>query len=376
MNFYDTPLIVFRVDASIEIGNGHVVRCLTLANELRERGAQSIFIYRSQLGDPCRLIETYRFRALKLEEIDTYDLLGSSPVTSVELLWSDSKQELDATQTITALKKLNKEIAFVIVDNYALGAKWEQLITSYCPRVLAVDDLANRRHHCCMLIDQNYYVDLERRYENLVPTNCKLFLGPKYAMLRPEFRLVKAVIRERKGPIHKILVAFGSNDPSGETIKTLLALRELNLTNLAVDVVVGALNPRRVEVKELCASIANCKYHEQIDYMACLILKADLAIGAGGATALERCALGLPSLTLVIADNQLQTTIDTASAGAAIYLGRSNEIAVDDIADAVKLAIKNPARNHEISKRALRLVPSTDGAQQLATALLTTIKSA
>lgn len=362
-------VIVFRTDASIEIGNGHVVRCLTLANELRECGLRSVFVCGTQAGDSSRLIEGKGFRVLKLAPAHVNHRDAGSHNVAIESQWQDRDQERDAAQTIAAINNLSEHVTWTVVDHYGLGTKWERMVTPHCAGMLVIDDLANRQHQCAILLDQNYYTGLERRYEGLVPRSCRLFLGPCYALLRPEFRAAKSAMRERDGTVRKILISFGSNDPSGETIKALFALRALNLCEVAVDVVVGASNPRRDDVKNLCSTIASCNYHEQIDYMARLILEADLALGAGGATTWERCALGLPSLTIVIADNQLQTTLDTAAAGAIVFLGRSRDLNAGDIAAAVNAAMANPERNRELSRSAICLVPTSDGARRLAQAL-------
>jgi UDP-2,4-diacetamido-2,4,6-trideoxy-beta-L-altropyranose hydrolase len=188
-------------------------------------------------------------------------------------------------------------------------------------------------------------------------------------LLRPEFAAAKSQLRERDGTVRRILVTFGANDPGGETFKALAALRSLELTEVAVDVVAGAGNPRRDELRQTCDALPGCSYHEGIDYMARLIGDADLALGAGGATTWERCVLGLPSLTVVIAPNQLETTVDTAHAGAIRFLGRSDDVTAADIRSAVAAAIADPAGNRELSARAMALVPTVDGAARLADTL-------
>jgi len=367
----NSNMIVFRTDSSTEIGGGHISRCLTLANELRERGLHSVFACRMQTGDSSRLIEANGFAVLKLAAADVSDARAGVKNVNVESQWPEYEQERDAEQTIAAIDGLNGDATWIVADHYGLGTKWEQMIAPRCGAVLVIDDLANRRHQCDMLLDQNYYANFKRRYESLVPRNCRLFLGPRYVLLRPEFRSAKAAMRERDGTVRRILVSFGSSDPDGETIKALFALRMLKLQGITVDVVTGASNPRRDDLRNLCGEISGCNYHEQIDYMARLVSDADLALGAGGATTWERCVLGLPSLTIVTADNQLQTTLDTATAGAIVYLGRSRDLDADDIADAVNTAMTNPERNREMSRRASSLVPAVDGAQQLAHALST-----
>jgi UDP-2,4-diacetamido-2,4,6-trideoxy-beta-L-altropyranose hydrolase len=256
-----------------------------------------------------------------------------------------------------------------VVDHYGLDASWELRVAPHTQRILVIDDLANRRHECDALLDQNYYAGLERRYDGLVPRDCRLHLGPAHVLLRREFRVERAAMRERDGVVRRILVAFGSSDESGETIKALAALRSLRRIGVAIDVVAGATNPRRDDVRSLCAALENCTYHEQVDYIARLIGAADLGLGAGGSAMWERCVLGLPSLTAVTAANQLHTAVATSAAGAIVLLGEANAVTADAIAEAVVNAIDHPSTNREITKCALNLVPSAGGADRLAAAM-------
>ena len=352
-------MIVFRADASTTIGYGHVARSLTLASAVLECGVPGTFVCRDLPGNASALIRARGFDVVQLDRTET--------AASVESAMADEAQALDARETLAAVENLG-DVQAVVVDHYGLGAAWERALAPRARRVMAIDDLASRPHACDILLDQNYYAGLEHRYDGLVPAQCRLFLGPEYALLRREFAEAKAHMRPRDGSVRRILVAFGS-DANGETVKALSALHGLDLPGITVDIVAGSANPRRVEIRRLCESLAGCRYHEDIDYMARLILEADLALGAGGATTWERCALGLPTLTIVIAPNQLETTVDSAKAGAIVYLGRSEDLAVEDIRLALRDAVSNPARNRELSRRAMSLAPAVDGAARVAEAL-------
>ena len=354
-------MIVFRADASIRIGAGHVARCLSLARALRERGLQSAFVCRAGHGEPSAFIASQGFDLRRIASI-------AAPAET-EAVLPASEQAADAAETVAAMKDLAGDVSWIVADHYGLSAHWEKIVAEHAASVMVIDDLANRPHACDLLLDQNHYADAERRYEGLVPPGCRLFLGPRHVLLRPEFTEAKARLRERDGTVRRILVAFGGSDESGQTIKTLNALRGLDLADIAIDVVAGASNPRRDALRALCASIPRCTYHEQVDYMARLIADADLSIGAGGAMTWERCALGLPTLSVVTAPNQLRTTVDTAAVGATLFLGESHALDTERIAAAVAAVIANPARNREISVSALDLVPMVDGASRMAQAL-------
>jgi UDP-2,4-diacetamido-2,4,6-trideoxy-beta-L-altropyranose hydrolase len=348
--------VVFRADASTRIGSGHIARCLTFAVALRERGMRCVFVCRAGPGEPSGFIASRGFEVRTLDE--------TPAAARVEALLTDREQAADAAQTLAAVEPGGASGWFV-VDHYGLGTVWEEAAAARGAKVMVIDDLANRRHTCDLLLDQNYYAR-QGRYDALVPPHCKLYLGPRHVLLRPEFSEAKACMRPRDGTVKRILIAFGGSDESGETMKALHGVRA---SGLAIDVVSGASNPHREALRALCADIPGCVYHEQVDYMARLIAQADLALGAGGAMTWERCALGVPALTVVTAPNQRQTTVDTAALGAAIFLGEATALDSAAIGAAVAAAVADPARNRAISERAFELVPAADGAAYMAHAM-------
>jgi UDP-2,4-diacetamido-2,4,6-trideoxy-beta-L-altropyranose hydrolase len=221
---------------------------------------------------------------------------------------------------------------------------------------MVIDDLANRPHECDLLLDQNYYRDLDSRYQGLVPEQCVTLLGPEYVLLRPEFTQARARLRARDGTVRRILVFFGGSDPTNETEKVMEALSLLGRPDIEVDVVVGLANPKRDAIQALCGALPNVSFHCQVSNMAELILNADLGVGAGGAAMWERCYLGLPTITVVFAANQARTTEDVATTGAIEYLGWSGRLSPADYAHALGESIGNPARTRQIGELALRVV--------------------
>lgn len=218
-----------------------------------------------------------------------------------------------------------------MVDSYALDHKWEKFLRPHVNKIMVIDDLANRAHDCDLLLDQNYYRDIEHRYDGLLPLTCRKLLGPEYALLRPEFHQAKKNLRKRDGKIRRILVFFGGSDPSNETKKALQAIKLLNRPEIAVDVVVGAGNPHREEIKQICSEMPNTTYYCQVENMAELMAAADLAIGAGGVTTWERLYLELPTIAIAVAENQVETLEALGEAEMVWYLGIWSEVVVDDI---------------------------------------------
>lgn len=306
--------VAIRADASVEVGTGHVMRCLALADALREMGAEVVFVCRDLAGNLCDLIEARRFMVCRLARSD-----GNDPD------W-----RLDAEQSGASLIRLWPKTDWMIVDHYRLDGRWETLARSFSEKVMAIDDLADRPHDCDLLLDQNYCRGMDSRYSGLVPSQCRLLLGPRYALLRSEFSRARARMKQRDGALKRILVFFGGSDPGNETAKALAGIRQFSRPEVAVDVVVGSSNPHREEVRRLCDTLPNATYHCQVDNMAEMMASADLAIGGGGTTTWERCSLGLPALVAILADNQAELVQAVAEYGAIVNLGWADRLAPAD----------------------------------------------
>lgn len=333
--------ILVRADASVEIGSGHLMRCLTLADQLRSEGAEVAFICRDLPGGMFDLLHTrgYRYARLPMAEADCVS------------------QQSDARETLEAAVQLFPDgVDWLVVDHYQLDAAWECMLRHYVRKLMVIDDLANRTHDCDLLLDQNYYRDMERRYQGLVPGGCVTLLGPGYVLLRPEFQEARLRLGTRDGSIRRILIFFGGSDPTNRTKCVLEGLLLLNRSDIQIDVVVGTANPNRYAIQELCGHMPNVFYHCQVSNMAELIANADLGIGAGGAAMWERCYLGLPTVTVVLADNQEKTSESVAALGAIEYLGWSDDLTAKDYAISVEHLLSHPQRVREISHAALSVV--------------------
>lgn len=326
--------VAFRVDASSQIGSGHVMRCLTLANQLKEVGATCTFISRELKGNLIRFVKSQGFEVLSLNE-------------------SKVEQEMDAHETMQVLD----EPDLLVVDHYRIDVAWENMLKPHVKKLMVIDDLANRKHECDLLLDQNYYFNIDSRYKDLVPDSCRLLLGPCYVLLRDEFLKLTEQIRKRDGTIQNILVFYGGSDPTNETEKVLKAITKLPLNRkLKVNVIVGSSNPHKTEIERLCSQQSSFSYYEQVTNMAELMNEADLAIGAGGTTTWERCFVGLPSIVTVIADNQLEVTQAVSSTNAILNLGESSQVTIDGIQQQITDLLDDPGKVMEIGKAALSLV--------------------
>ncbi len=290
-----------RTDSSTKIGSGHLMRCLTLAEELREKNQQVVFVCRELEGNLIHLIKQKGFEVFSLP-FPSGDFEADPSVPHSK--WLETSWQNDLEQTKEALKIFG-EFDWLVVDHYALDCKWEAEIRDLTRKIMVIDDLADRKHDCDLLLDQNLYENMEVRYQGLVPDKCKLLLGPQYVLLRKEFKEARKNLRKRDGSIKRILIFFGGVDPTNETEKALKAIDELNKPEIVIDVVVGASNPNKQQIEKLCSERPNTNFYCQVQNMAELMNEADLAIGAGGTTTWERCYLGLPSIVVPIADNQV-----------------------------------------------------------------------
>ena len=348
--------VLIRTDASVEIGSGHLMRCLTLADQLRDEGAEVAFVCRDLPGAMFDLLHTRSYRFAKLSWVEEDNAL----------------QNIDAQETIKAAGRLFPDgIEWLVVDHYELDVEWERMLRPHVCKLMVIDDLANRSHDCDLLLDQNYYRDLDQRYQGLVPEQCVTLLGPAYVLLRPEFADARQRLRVRNGTVRRILVFFGGSDSTNQTRKALDALKLISRPEIAVDIVVGASNPYRDEIQSLSQEMPNVQYHCQVSNMAELIEAADIAIGAGGATTWERCSLGLPTLTVVFADNQLQTTLDLERLGAIIFLGWANKITTSDLVCAIESLIENPGLLSDLSERACFVLRAWQGTGAITAAMRT-----
>lgn len=330
--------VAFRVDSSLEIGSGHLMRCLSLASRLKEH-AEIVFVARDLVGNLNFLIKEYgeliELPQAKLDE----NLSGYEQ-------WLTVKPEIDAQETKEALMHLS--IDCLIIDHYAIDETWEKVIRPYINKIMVIDDLANRRHDCDLLLDQGAYKNPYARYRNLVPPECRLFMGLDHLLLRREFYIEKARVKERKGQVKDILVFFGGSDKTNETMKALRALRKIGRNDIAAHVVVGASNPNKSEVERFCRESGNMRYNCQISHMAELMNRSDLAIGGGGMTIWERCYLELPSLVVYMAENQ---RVKWDMEKPFIELGWHEDVGENEIIFAVNQLLRHPELAAEMVQR-------------------------
>lgn len=296
------------------MGTGHLRRCLTLADALRARGVRSTFVMRRH----DNFLEAMTLGEHSLAMLPPGVPAGDRGGSHAE--WLGAGWEDDAEQTLAAL---GGEVDLLVVDHYALDARWEHRLRPQVGRLLVIDDLADRQHACDLLLDATPRDPGD--YAALVAPETELLVGPRYALLRPEFAARRELGRQRK-QIERILVSFGGSDPADFTGRTLRVLAGVPHPP-HVDVVLTRGAPHLDAVRTLAVNLPGCRLHVDTEQMADLMEAADLAIGAGGTTSWERLCLGLPAIVTPIADNQLGVVEALRAYGAAIEVpaGRDYE---------------------------------------------------
>lgn len=354
--------IVFRTDASPQIGTGHVFRCLALAAALKRLGAQVEFVCRAE---PRSLPDALVAQDILIRSLPP-SRIPASPDGSSSRHWLGASTGEDATATLESIAA-GERPAWLVVDHYALDAQWESLLRGAVDRLAVIDDLGNRLHDCDLLIDQNFGAET-KGYQALVPVGCRLLLGPAYALLREEFPRLRGERRERNGDLSRLLVFFGGSDVEGHSLTALEALRGLVDLGLTTDIVVGKYNPHLPRLEALCATLPATTLHVQTTRMAALMAEADLMLCAGGITTWERCCLGLPGLTVCTAENQIHPATSMAEAGLSVHLGWAADVSAETLRHALRTLAASPWLLRAIGRNSAALVDGR-GAERIAKAM-------
>lgn len=318
--------VAFRVDASLQIGSGHVMRCLTLADVLRERGARCHFICREH---PGHLLELIRQRGYPASTLATGPENFQPAADDVRPLpahaaWLGCDWRSDAEHCRSILEKIKPD--WLVVDHYALDACWQAELKSHYGKLMVIDDLADRQHLCDVLLDQNLGRKV-KDYTDLIPQDCELLVGPRYALLRPEFAALREYsLRRRAQPeLRQILISMGGVDQHNATGEVLAVLKTCSLpANVRLTVVMGPHAPWLADVQVKAGQMPWVTHVlVNTDNMAQLMADADIAIGAAGSTSWERCCLGLPGILVCLASNQKEALSALEQTGAVMAMARA-----------------------------------------------------
>ena len=297
--------LVFRTDASIEIGTGHVMRCLTLADALTQQGHHCVFICRAHSGHLGEFIHSKGYTLHLLPLTDLSATAAQELNWNAHAPWLGTTWQQDADQTLALLKQ--QKVDWLVVDHYALDHQWERRVQAGFHRLMVMDDLADRAHLCDLLLDQTYGRE-PSDYKPLVPEHCEILCGSQYALLRPEFAQWREYSLKRRADaeLKQLLINLGGVDKDNVTGTVLDALQTCTLPDdCRIVIVMGTTAPWLEQVRLQAQKLPwKTQVKVSVTNMAQLMADSDLAIGAAGSTAWERCCLGLPSIMLVLAENQ------------------------------------------------------------------------
>lgn len=323
---------IFRVDSSNFIGFGHLIRCLTLAKELRERGVECSFVCRDHPGNIAAKVIDSGFSVFLLERANEASALKGSDLEYDN--WLGCSWQIDADETNEILKSVQPE--WLIVDHYSIDVKWEEALAKDYMNLMVIDDIANRDHSCNILLDQNLFINMKSRYEKHVSSQCLQLLGPKYALLQAEYSQCRVKVKVRNGSTKNLLIFFGGSDQINLTELAVLAAHSFGREFSSINVVMPSTSPFYHQVKKLIKPLNNVKFHCDLPSLAPLMLEADIGIGAGGATNWERFCLGLPSLVITLAENQRPVNQDLHQMGLIELIGDSETIEIEQVRTAIR----------------------------------------
>lgn len=340
-------IIAFRVDSSYEIGTGHVMRCLNFADALNKNNCNCVFICRELDGNIIEIIKRKGFQVFSLP--NTEEKPEEAKIHPAHIHWLRVTQETDAKETNKALEIIKPD--WLIIDHYAIDHEWQKLLDIKKTKIIVIDDLADRKHKCDILIDTNPG-RTENDYDNLVKKKTKKLLGLKYAILNSNFREKR---KENKTTIkNKIVISMGGVDKNNYTAKAIRAIIELNKSSPSnTEVIIGPSYQHEKQLKKLLIDQKNFRIHKSVNNMAELLADCEIAIGAVGGSAWERCCLGIPSICVVIAENQKFAAIQLANNNAIVSVIDNNNLEKNIIMEIMKLKndhkklteMKNSAKN-------------------------------
>lgn len=332
-------LIAFRVDASHQIGAGHGMRCLTLAKSLKTMlqnwvpDIQVTFVATKGADMLLGLIRKQGFGYIEV------DAIASSVAHIPADLW--------------------------IIDHYQLDQRFESELVNAGKKVMVIDDLANRDHHCDLLLDCNLTDNFTQRYQHLIPEKCEVLLGPQYALLREEFYLDGSSHQQTHSAAPRVLICFGGSDPVNMTTTALDALELCKESRLSADVVIGSSHRNKQDILERVSHCQHIDVHIDCTYMAALMRKADVMIGAGGSMHWERCISQLPGLVVTIAENQIESTVCVSKQEACVYAGHYNEVSAKCIASLLTAMLSDTNKLTAMAQQAGAILPAKAGTPEV-----------
>jgi UDP-2,4-diacetamido-2,4,6-trideoxy-beta-L-altropyranose hydrolase len=325
--------ILIRADASVEVGTGHVMRCLALAQAWQDAGGSAVF---AMAKSTAAIIER-----LAAENIEVQEVCGRAGTPQ------DVELTVELAQTCDA--------RWIVADGYAFDANYQRRIKDAGLKLFWVDDNGDANHYFAdLVLNQNVHAR-EGLYLNRDPS-CQLLLGPRYAMLRREFNAWREWKREVSAHGRKALVTLGGSDPGNVTLQVVQALQMASIQNLEAIIVVGGSNPHFESIARAAESLPGVRLQRDAANMPELMAWADIAVSAAGATCWEMCLLGLPAILIDVAENQRQIAQGLARLAISIHTGSSESVSVEKMAADTQRLLNSQECRSAMSRRGRELV--------------------
>lgn len=342
--------ILIRVDVHPKIGFGHLSRCLNLAEELTFSDHKITFIgrgIRQYVKERSNSYRCYELPMLKNDSrtLDTSTWLGTTELEDVQI----------CKNILSSAENTINYWDWIIVDHYAIGWKWELAISMLTKKIMVIDDLANRKHQCQLLLDQtpiNQELIDDDRYRSLVPKDCKCLLGSEYVLLKhdySDYRQIRITNQASFGKLKKILINFGSSDLQGQTKRVMQAFglilehnQQLKNCIEEIHVICGQLYKDPEHLYEIANTLKGFQGKRFMMYNSLssedqikIISDMDLCLGAAGISLYERCCLGIPSILICVADNQEGNALAFETLGISSYLGKYDQWTIENLEEKI-----------------------------------------
>lgn len=332
--------ITIRADSSSIIGSGHIMRCLNLAKALKGRGCEVSFLCQKNEGSLNDwLLKEQHFDVFELEETKTFE------------------QERDADQSRKIIGNL-KGLDWLIVDHYKIDQVWQRRLRDVAQKILVIDDLSDREHDCDAFLNQAVLDSKDNPHQDRVPESCVKFLGPRFALIDPQFlkRRQNMDPGKRSKQIQNIFSFFGGSDKDHFSLKFIEAVQNNKNRNLNYHLIVGRQTPGAEKILKEAGENDQIKTYHSIKDMAGFISTMDLFVGSGGMITWERCCLGVSGIVVSMADNQYHFSKTLGDQGCHVFLGRHQDINSKQLAEAIDALLLNSDQICNMSKKSFELV--------------------
>ena len=336
-----------RADASRRMGTGHLRRCLSLAQALRDRGADVRFVTRDLGLDTAPMIAEQGFRDHIVLPAEFRPTLSDPTIPHAG--WTEVEQPRDIAQTTTILKDFSPD--WVVVDSYGFDGRWHQEVRSNLScRIAQIDDMADRNLSPDLLIDHNFAADHRGKYHGCIPADTRILGGPSFALLGPRYAKAKRYVFDAQ--VRSVGVFMGGVDGGGYSKTACAALRDSGFDG-PIEIATTSANPHLDSLRQFAAKDARITLTIDLPDLAEFFARHDLQIGAGGGASWERCCIGVPTLLVVVAENQLAVAPRLADRGI-VALALSPELVT--LAPALEELLQNPDKRADLARRSRELV--------------------